>query len=44
MVLAIRFQTWKDAERYFLRLGADSELLKKTCERLKTGVTVLTIP
>jgi len=39
-----RFQSWRDAERYFLALGADAEALERTSVQLKnTSVAVLTI-
>ena len=44
MVPLVRFQSWRDVERYFLNLGADQEALEKTSAWLgKTSVAVLTI-
>lgn len=41
---ALRFQAWKDAEQYFLGLGASTEALKETSDQLKSiGVKALTI-
>jgi hypothetical protein len=40
----VRFQSWGDAERYFLTLGAHAETLEATGASLKkTSVAVLTI-
>ncbi len=44
MVPSLRFQSWSDAERYFLTLGGDPEVLQRTCSELKRqSVAVLTI-
>lgn len=41
---AIRFQSWKDAEQYFLSLGAGTALLASTSACLKsTSSAVLTV-
>jgi hypothetical protein len=43
-VPSLRFQSWEDAEQYFLRLGADAQTLQETFQRLtKLGVGGLTI-
>jgi hypothetical protein len=43
-VPAIRFQGWKDAERYLEMLGASTEMLKECYAELnKRSVAVLTI-
>lgn len=43
-VPCIRFQAWRDAEQYFLHLGADPGMLQGVSNRLKsTGVAALTI-
>jgi hypothetical protein len=44
MVPTLRFQSWKDAEQYFVRLGSDIETLKKISTSIrKTSLAVLTI-
>ena len=41
---ARRFQAWKDAEEYLLRLGADARALGRALEQLEqAGVSMLTI-
>lgn len=41
---ALRFQAWKDAEQYFLGLGASTEALKEIPDQLKSiGLKVLTV-
>jgi hypothetical protein len=41
----VRFNTWAEAERYFLGLGASPELIAKTsASLLKYSTAVLTIP
>jgi len=43
-VPTVRFQSWRDAERYFLTLGAGAEVIETTYASLRgTGVAVLTI-
>jgi hypothetical protein len=43
-VPSIRFNGWKDGQRYFLALGADTEMIEKTFAQIQqTGVAVLTI-
>jgi hypothetical protein len=43
-VSALRFQSWRDVEEYFLKLGADPEAIKLASDRLKArSVDVLTI-
>jgi hypothetical protein len=43
-VPTVRFQSWEDAERYFLASGADGALIERTFAQLReTGVAVLTI-
>jgi hypothetical protein len=43
-VAVARFQSWRDAEQYFLTLGADAEELERTSAQLKeASVAVLTI-
>jgi hypothetical protein len=43
-VPVLRLRSWRDAERHFLRLGADAEALGAATEWLrKAGVAVLTI-
>ncbi|HTS12113.1 MAG TPA: hypothetical protein VMH00_08360 [Candidatus Limnocylindrales bacterium] len=42
-VPALRFQSWNDAEKYFLDLGADPRELETVAATLsRTGVAVLT--
>ena len=41
---ALRFQSWKDAEKYLLGLGATRDMIDQTSSQLqKTSVAVLTI-
>jgi hypothetical protein len=43
-VPAKRFHSWRDAEQYFLGLGADAEAVEKSAASLKkTSLAVLTI-
>jgi len=43
-VPSLRFNSWKDAQRYFCKLGADDEVLERTLDLVKkTGVAALTI-
>jgi hypothetical protein len=45
LVPSFRFQSWKDADAYFLQLGADPDLIEKAAASIqKAGVAVLSIP
>jgi hypothetical protein len=44
IVPSLRFQSWKDVERFFLSRGANAEVVVQTSAQLKrTSVAVLTI-